>query len=129
MADPVLDGLRGRHLLVVEDEYVVAEDFALRLEDAGAIVVGPVPSVREALELVMSEGDRLDAAVLDVNLGGEFVYPVADALSGRGIPFVFTTGYDASAITPAYANAPRCEKPLDPALLARALSRAVTRSS
>jgi CheY-like chemotaxis protein len=129
MAEPVSDELRGRRLLVVEDEYIVADDFALRLQDVGAIVLGPVPSVREALELVMSEGDRLDAALLDVNLGGEFVYPVAEELSSRGIPFVFTTGYDASAIIPAYANAPRCEKPIDPTLLARVLSRAATRRS
>jgi CheY-like chemotaxis protein len=124
MGESELAGLHGRRLLVVEDEYLVADDFALRLEDAGAIVVGPAASVQDALELVKTEGATLDAAVLDVNLAGELVYPVADELASRGVPFVFATGYDASAITSAYADAPHCEKPLDPALLVRALSKA-----
>jgi CheY-like chemotaxis protein len=119
----------GQRLLVVEDEYIVATDFALRLEDSGAEVVGPAGSVQDALELIEAEGDGLDAAVLDVNLAGEFVYPVADALATRGVPFVFTTGYDASAINPAYSGTPRCEKPIDPALLARVLAKIAGRST
>jgi len=117
----------GQKLLVVEDEYIVAADFALRLEDAGAEVVGPAGCVQDALELVETEGGRLDAAVLDVNLAGELVYPVADALASRGVPFVFTTGYDASAIDPAYSGTPRCEKPIDPASLARVLAKFANR--
>src|SRR5947209_14372115 len=82
--------LRGRRFLVVEDEYVIAADLTASLEALGAEVAGPAPSVAAALTLLESEGDRLDGAVLDVNLGKERVYPVADVLRGRGIPFVFT---------------------------------------
>jgi DNA-binding NtrC family response regulator len=126
MIEAAPECLSGQKLLVVEDEYIVATDFALRLEDAGAEVVGPAGCVKDALELIEIEGDGIDAAVLDVNLGGELVYPVADALAFRGVPFVFTTGYDASAISPTYAGAPRCEKPIDTALLARAIAKATT---
>jgi CheY-like chemotaxis protein len=125
MIDEDMRALQGRRLLVVEDEYIVATDLAQRLEDAGAEVVGPVASVPDALDLVEAQGTRLDGAVLDVNLGGEQVYPVADALIDRGVPFVLATGYDASAISPAYANAPRCEKPIDPRSLVRALAKCV----
>jgi ActR/RegA family two-component response regulator len=122
MAESPLEALRGRTLLVVEDEYILAADLAMRLQDAGAEVVGPAGSVAEALELVEREGSRLDGAVLDVNLGGERVYPVADALIAQGVRFVLTTGYDASAIDSKYSSVPRCEKPVDPSALARSLT-------
>jgi CheY-like chemotaxis protein len=122
MADRRLDGLQGRCLLVVEDEYLIAADLARSLEDVGADVVGPAGSVEDALELVATDGKRLDGAVLDINLRGERVYRVADALAACGVPFVFTTGYDALAIPDAYAGVPICEKPVDKAVLARLLS-------
>ena len=75
-------------------------------------MLGPVPTVAEALEL-LSQGPAPNFAVLDVNLQGEKVYPVADALRDQGIPFLFATGYDAQAIPPAYADVPRAEKPLE----------------
>jgi len=114
--------LVGRRLLVVEDEYMIATDLARSLEGLGVEVIGPVGSVEDALELVESDGDRLDGAVLDINLRGERVYPVADALVARGVPFVFTTGYDALVIPDAHAGAPRCEKPVDKMQLLRSLS-------
>jgi CheY-like chemotaxis protein len=92
MADRRSDGLHGRRLLVVEDEYLVAADLTESLEEMGAQVVGPVGSVEAALEKVRTDGHRLDGAVLDVNLRGERVYPVAEALAAHGVPFVFTTG-------------------------------------
>src|SRR4051794_18564375 len=98
MAEPRPDALRGRRLLVVEDEYLIAASLARELEGRGAEVVGPAGSVRDALALVEAEGDRLDGAVLDINLRDERVYPVADALVARGVPFIFLTGYDARVI-------------------------------
>lgn len=112
--------LAGRRLLVVEDEFYLAEALAGDLAALGATVVGPVPSVDDALDLI-EDTDRIDGAVLDLNLQGEYAYPVADALTERGVPFVFTTGYDASAIPGRYAAVARCEKPVDPGRVARAL--------
>jgi DNA-binding NtrC family response regulator len=113
MQDTTARKLSGRAILAVEDDYLVAADLACALEDAGALVVGPLPSVQEAIDLLESNASTVDAAVIDINLGGERAYPLADALALRGIPFVFATGYDVSAIPPQYAAAPRCEKPLD----------------
>ena len=94
----------GQRLLVVEDEYLIAADLTQTLERIGVVVVGPVGSVETALELVKEEGCRLDGAVLDVNLHGQRVYPVAEALAGCGVPFLFTTGYDAEAIPDLYSE-------------------------
>ncbi|MEA2903335.1 MAG: hypothetical protein QOI12_722 [Alphaproteobacteria bacterium] len=122
MAESGAASLKGRCLLVVEDEYLLAADLTASLESLGVEVVGPAASVEEALSLVENKGGRLDGAVLDINLRNERVYPVADVLTARGVPFVFTTGYDATAIPTAYACAPRCEKPVDKAQLVRWLS-------
>ena len=112
--------LRGRRILVVEDEYLLADDLTYALVDAGAEVIGPAGSVEDASALVTSE-ERIDAAVLDVNLRGEMVFPVADALIGRGIPFAFTTGYDQWALPDRFADRPRLEKPFKGQRLATAL--------
>ena len=103
---------RGRRILVVEDDTMLADDLRRDLGKQGAEVVGPVPTVADALELVAREGP-LDAAVLDVNLRGERVFPVVDALRARGVPLAFTTGYEQWALPDAYADVPRCEKPID----------------
>jgi len=117
------DGLRGRRLLVVEDEYMIAMELVRTLEEQGAEVFGPAGSVEDALGLLEEGLPPLDAAVLDINLRDERVYPVAEALAARGVPFVFATGYDSAAIPAPYSSAPRCEKPVDRAQLARALAR------
>jgi len=127
MADSWSEHLKGCRLLVVEDEYLVAADLTASLESLGAEVIGPAASVEEALSLLDTNGGRLDGAVLDINLQNERVYPVADVLTARGIPFVFTTGYDAAAVPTAYAWAPRCEKPVDKTQLVRWLSNVGSR--
>jgi ActR/RegA family two-component response regulator len=116
MADPQFDGLRGRRLLIVEDEYMIATDLARALQDRGADVIGPAASIEHALQLLDAE-HRIDGAVLDINLRGERAYPVADALRSRGVRFVFATGYDAWAIPEAYAGVPRLEKPVSVRML------------
>ena len=121
MAEPNSSALRGARLLVVEDEYTIATDLARALEEAGVQVVGPAGSVPQALRLI-SEAQDIHGAVLDIRLRDERVYPVADVLRQRGIPFVFATGYEGWVIPPAYADVPRCEKPVDTSELARVLA-------
>jgi CheY-like chemotaxis protein len=119
--------LAGRRILVVEDEYLIAMDLKRWLRGAGVEVIGPVPSVEQALDLI--EEGALDAAVLDINLGnGEVVYPVADRLSALGVPYLFATGDIRVRDDPAYRYRPRLEKPiLDPELL-RAVERLIRTS-
>jgi CheY-like chemotaxis protein len=88
--------LLGKRILIVEDEALVAFELQLSLEDEGAEIVGPALSLMKALEAVAHEG-RIDLAVLDVDLAGEDVYPVAELLLQRGVPFVFHTGHGSRA--------------------------------
>jgi CheY-like chemotaxis protein len=128
MTNPALEGALTRcRILVVEDEYFIADDMAKALEKLGAEVVGPVPRRDKALALLSSD-EKIDAAILDINLQGEEAFPVADALVERRIPFVFTTGYAPSSVPPAYGQIPRWEKPFNPDTLARALPRIVRTS-
>ena len=113
--------LHNRRVLVVEDEYMVADAMERKLRRAGAVVIGPVPSVAQALDLLAREGE-IDGAVLDINLGDHKVYPVVDLLLARGTPCVFATGNDRADVPPAYAHLVRCEKPIDGACLVSALA-------
>ena len=121
-----VEPLAGRRVLVVEDEIFVAMLIEQLLLDLGCDVVGPDSNVADSLALVALE--RLDAAVLDVKLGTERVFPVADSLRYAGAPLVFVTGYDRSALTVTYAAHPMIQKPFEPAefgqLLAAQLARA-----
>ena len=83
--------LDGRTILVVEDEMLVMMNLEVALEDLGCASVCPVASVMKAL--AMLDEQTFDLAILDVNLGGEKSYPIADILIARGIPFAFSTGY------------------------------------
>ena len=103
-------GLARKRILVVEDDYLVAMDIARALERAGAEVVGPAPAVEAALDAL--EQTMPDGAILDINLGGEMAFPVADALMARGVPFIFATGYDAQVIPVRFTHVKRCEKPM-----------------
>ncbi|SFU71508.1 Response regulator receiver domain-containing protein [Methylobacterium sp. 174MFSha1.1] len=98
-------------VLVVEDEYFIADDISRALIRHGAEVVGPVPTVQQARALLDSQA--LDLAVLDINLRGELVYPLVAELSRRGVPMVFATGYDAAAIPADYEAIPSWSKPFD----------------
>lgn len=114
--------LRGRRVLIAEDEYLLAYCLRDELEQAGATVLGPAPSVDAALALIESS-PMTDGAVLDINLNGELVFAAADALAARGVPFVFTTGYEQGAVPERYSHVTRYEKPFDPADIVRALLR------
>jgi CheY-like chemotaxis protein len=86
-----MSALLGKHILLVEDEFLVAMLASDTLADEGAVVLGPAATLAQALALVKQE--TIDLAVLDVNLNGERSEPVADALTARRIPFVVLTGY------------------------------------
>jgi len=101
--------LEGTRVLVVEDEFLVATLIEDVLESAGCVVSGPIPRVAEALDAV--DHETYDVAVLDVNLGGDRIDPVADALSRRNVPFVFVTGYTENALPAEFAERPRLCKP------------------
>jgi CheY-like chemotaxis protein len=113
--------LSGRRILVVEDEAIVALWIADVLAMAGAIVIGPVGFVREALAL--AERERLDCAVLDYKLPDGTTAPVADLLAARDVPFVFATGYDVGPLDPRYSDRPRVEKVFAPEEFLQAILR------
>jgi len=117
------NALEGVRVLVVEDEYFVAILIEEILESAGCIVMGPVPRLPEALDAV--DHEDYDVAVLDVNLAGERINPVADALCERNVPFLFVTGYGANALPAEYAERPRVCKPFRMADLLCTLSNVV----
>ena len=112
--------LYGRRVLVVEDEYFQADDMARLLRGLGAEVVGPVGEIQDALELI-DAGKQVDMAVLDINLKGEMIYPAADKLRSRAIPFIFTSGYDRGPIPDQYRDVLLLEKPIDDGAIGRAL--------
>jgi two-component sensor histidine kinase len=111
--------LPGRRIMLVEDEPLVAMMMTQVISDLGAKVVGPFGSVAEAISANSAD---IDAAVLDVNVGGELVYPVADRLTRRGTPVIFLTGYDSKSIDPRFASAGVLTKPIDEVELAGALA-------
>lgn len=108
--------LAGHRILVVEDEELIGLMLVDVLEDFGAAVIGPAATVAEALHL-LSQGEP-SAALLDLSLKGEVVYPVADRLAERGVPFVFITGYGQGHLVARHALAPVLTKPFGPAQLA-----------
>ncbi|TGN49288.1 response regulator [Paracoccus liaowanqingii] len=116
--------LRHRTILIVEDEYLLACELETELRDAGADVLGPVGSLEDALDLVAS-GRSIDGAILDVNLQGSTVFPVADMLMDRQVPFVFTTGYDDLVLPTRLRQATRYEKPLDIAVVLRRMRQMI----
>ena len=104
--------MAGRHILIVEDELLLALDLQSIVEDIGGAVLGPASSIETALALL---GDtKPDAALLDANLRGRRVTPVAEALKRRGIPFAMVTGYGRLAMAePILQQAPRVRKPFN----------------
>lgn len=99
--------LNGLRVLVVEDEMLVCMDLMDMLSELGCIVVGPAARVEQALRIV--EGEPIDLAMLDINLGRETSYPIAERLAALDIPYFFSTGY--SVVEPAFENKPRLQKP------------------
>ena len=106
--------LQGRRLLVVEDEAMIALEIVNMLSALGCVVVDVASSLHRGLAIACNPAVQLDAAVLDINLGGEQVYPVAERLRTRGVPFMFSTGYGQNGRAPSFANVPTLNKPYEP---------------
>lgn len=103
--------LAGSRVLIVEDEYYLADDARSALSGVGAEVLGPVASVEEARALIQADA-RIDGVLLDVNLRGEMAFEVADTLASRGIPFAFVTGYDRAALPERFSATASLQKPV-----------------
>jgi two-component sensor histidine kinase/DNA-binding response OmpR family regulator len=121
VANPNLRGdVLSPRVLLVEDEALVAMMMQEFLVGLGCCVVGPFATTQAALAAVSDEG--LDFAVLDINLGDELVYPVADVLAWRGLPFLFVTGYDVDSVEERFRHVPILQKPISRELLREVLA-------
>jgi DNA-binding response OmpR family regulator len=120
------DSLAARRILVVEDEYLVARYLSRGLAERGAEVIGPVARVDAALALIDAE-QPLDGAILDVTLNDASSLPIADRLATAGVPFVFATGYDRTALPPRFRDVALCIKPVQVNELIKALTDAIAR--
>ncbi len=114
-------GLYGLRVFVVEDEAMVAMMLEDMLADFGCIVMGVAGTVAQALERVTTSS-MIDAAILDVNIGGEKIFPVADALTEREVPFVFSTGCSLGDLAERYPQSQTLAKPYLPETLASVLA-------
>jgi len=110
---------RDTTLMVVEDDFLIAMGMEMALQAAGYTVQEPLPSVEAALAAVASR--PADLALLDVNLAGQQVFPVADALAARHLPFIFLTGCDEGSLPPRFAGAAILVKPFSPDKLLNAI--------
>ena len=117
--------LKDVNVLIVEDDFIVAFDMQTLLEEQGAQVAGPATNLDEARALIAREGERLQIAVLDVNINGQYVFPIAEDLRRAGIPFVFATAYadDDRLFPDELREMPRLAKPVLPNVLIGHLKR------
>ena len=117
--------LAGLRVLVVEDDYFIADEICSTLRAGGAEVLGPAPDVQQGLDVARSE--RIDCAVLDINLHGDLAFNLADELRRRGTPSIFATGYDQSVLPGTFSDSVRLEKPVNLTELLRAVQSVCTR--
>jgi len=116
--------LSGRKILVIEDESLVAMLLETILEDMGCETVGPISNIDEALS-VIADGTAFDGALLDVNVAGREVFPVAEVLKEKGVPFVFSTGYGEGGLPPEWRGQATIQKPFTEATVCDALIKAL----
>jgi len=117
-----MTSLAGRRILVVEDEILLGLDVEHSLQDAGCTVIGPCPSLASAQTRL---AEPIDAAVLDITIRGESSFPIADALTAAGIPFVVLSGHSISLLPPQHRTRPFLSKPCNAAQLLQALDEAL----
>ncbi len=115
--------LSGKKVLIVEDETLISMLFEDILAELDCQVVGPALNLKQAIELARTA--EMDAAVLDVNLGGEPIFPVAEILAQRGVPLVFSSGYGATGLPVRWQSQPTLPKPFTSDEVAAVLQRLV----
>jgi CheY-like chemotaxis protein len=120
--------LTGCHILVVEDEYYLADEASAILSQVGADIVGPVPTLRQA-QAMLDTDTKIDGALLDVNLRGEQVFELADALHSRGVPFAFATGYDGDVLPDRFVDRVVLSKPVRPEQLIETFTELIGESA
>ena len=116
---PDTHGLKGVRILLVEDEYFIAMELAATVAELGVEVVGPVGRLGPARELARTE--PLQGAVLDIDLGGQPSFPLAEELMERGVRLIFVTGFDATILPEKFRHVPALTKPVNQAALRRLL--------
>ncbi len=117
----------GRSVFLVEDEVMIRMMVADMLEELGYSVVAEAGDIAEALKLAQSAD--FDLAILDVNVNGKVISPVADVLAARGRPFIFATGYGSSGLPAEYRDRPALQKPFQIETLGRVIEQAVNRTA
>jgi DNA-binding response OmpR family regulator len=118
--------LKGRRILVVEDEYFLADDIGRALQALDASVVGPVGDLTDGMAM-LNDDNIIDGAVLDINVRDEKIFPLARELKARNVPFVFTTGYDSNVLEAEFQRVPRWTKPVDVSAVAFGLAQLIAR--
>jgi DNA-binding response OmpR family regulator len=110
-------------ILIAEDEFLLGIQLEEDLRSAGCSIVGPFTTLETATQA--SRHEPFDLAILDINLNGHMVYPLADELSARGIPFIFLSGYIPADLPEKFRRSPQIAKPHDPAALLEEVRAAV----
>jgi DNA-binding response OmpR family regulator len=121
MQGPITYQLTGKRILVVEDDPLIAMAIVEGMTDEGVKVIGPAETVDAALDAIANT--NLDGATLNIKLGDNRNFQIADVLAERSVPFVFFTGYGAADIPVRHANVTRLEKPTMPYAVCRALEK------
>jgi CheY-like chemotaxis protein len=121
---PAIEEFKGLRVLLVEDEMMICLLFEDMLQEFGCEIIGPACDIRRAVDLAQNH-ERIDVAILDVNLGGHVVFPVADILAKRGVPIVFATGLGGSGLPEAWQGRPCVPKPMTTAQLVGSLGSAL----
>ena len=114
-------------VLLAEDETLVALLLEEDLRSAGYTVIGPFMNLTKAI--LASRREQFDLAVLDVNLNGEMIYPLADELQARGVPFALLSGYGPTSLPERFRTLPRISKPYDPEVLLKEIRRIAAKTT
>jgi DNA-binding response OmpR family regulator len=117
--------LAGRRILIVEDETLISMLLETMVADLGGAIVASATRLSRAMEIVRDGSVAIDLAILDVNLGGEEAFPIAEVLAERGVPFAFSTGYGSAGLPARWRDRPTLQKPFTETQVAAVLGAAL----